>query len=104
MALSPFYSEVFESFRDLYPRATDFCQGFFNLTDDRVILWIAKDSAKWRNFKKAVKYVANTYGGVEVWANYDYYTVVKYFRRVINREALETWPEVVDSPKQLRLF
>lgn len=89
--------EVYEQFLEKHARGSAFLRELFEIGENDPVQWISENSRKWPDFKKAVKYIEKTYPTVEKWADFDYYTVVQYYRRVINKKALEKWPEPVDK-------
>lgn len=102
--LHPVYREIFESFTEKYPRATAFLTETYDIDPLEVIMWVARSSHRWRRWKKAVKYVSETWPSVEFWARYDYETCVKYYKRQFSENLLDLLDDVVDMPGQLQLF
>lgn len=89
--------EVFERFYEKHTRAAEFLRRIYELEDFRVVEWVATDQKKWNNFKKAVVYVERTARSIFSWADQDYPTVVKYYRRVLNKKFFENTDIVVDT-------
>lgn len=98
------YFDVFNSFYECYPRATEFCLNLWGLTEAEVASWILHSSSRWRNFKKTAHYVSKSWVGREFWANYDHQTCVEQLRRLVNHNSLMKWEEPVDKPVQRELF
>lgn len=88
---------VLDRFMERHGRATTFLCNLYGLLEKDVIRWIATNSPKWPRFKRGAKYVEKTYHSVEKWSEYDYETLVKYYRRTLGKRFLDSLDEPVDT-------
>ena len=83
-----FAESVFSQFSGKYKYSLDVALDAYSLvTPAQIKDWIrSEDQTHWVNFKKFVKMIERDYANVESWAEFDYYTIVKYFRSAARKK------------------